>query len=221
MGQTNKAYLKELLQYKKALAQRNALLKYFVANQTFDQETLSIYDTQLIQLGTRIYEKRKSFLATFIPIVKNHYKSISMSLEEIDIQYISDLHQQDFTSLLQNSLTKDRIAQFTTTGSHKEDLDFLIHGQPIKKFGSQGQQKSFLIALKLAQFDFIKAKAKVAPIMLLDDVFDKLDQDRVALIMQLVERDHFGQLFLSDTHQDRTLAALETTQLSYTLFELS
>ena len=120
--------------------------------------------TQLIQLGTRIYEKRKSFLATFIPIVKNHYKSISKSLEEIDIQYISDLHQQDFTSLLENSLTKDRIAQFTTAGSHKEDLDFLIHGQPIKKFGSQGQQKSFLIALKLAQFDFIKAKAKVAPI---------------------------------------------------------
>ncbi len=221
MGQTDKAYLKDLLQYNKALAQRNALLKYFVANQTFDQDTLSIYDEQLTQLGTNIYKKRKSFLATFIPIVKNHYKSISKSLEEIDIQHSSDLHQQDFATVLQNSLAKDRMAQFTTAGPHKEDLDFLIHGQPIKKFGSQGQQKSFLIALKLAQFDFIKEKAKVPPIVLLDDVFDKLDQDRVALIMQLVERDHFGQLFLSDTHQDRTLAALETTQLSYALFELS
>lgn len=221
MGQTDKAYLKDLLQYNKALAQRNALLKYFVANQTFDQETLSIYDEQLIQLGTTIHNKRKSFLETFIPIVKNHYKSISKSTEEVDIQYNSDLHQQNFTDLLKSSLTKDRSAQFTTVGPHKEDLDFLIHGQAIKKFGSQGQQKSFLIALKLAQFDFIKNQAKVPPIVLLDDVFDKLDQNRVSLIMQLVENNHFGQIFLSDTHQERTLAALDTTQLSYSLFELS
>ena len=221
MGQTDKVYLKDLLQYNKVLLQRNALLKYFVANQTFDQTTLSIYDEQLIRLGTTIYHKRKSFLATFIPIVKSHYKSISKSLEVVDIQYSSDLHDQNFTDLLKNALPKDRSAQFTTAGIHKEDLDFLIHGQPIKKFGSQGQQKSFLIALKLAQFDFIKIQAKVAPIVLLDDVFDKLDQERVTLIMQLVESDHFGQLFLSDTHQERTIAALETTQLSYSLFELS
>ena len=221
MGQTDQVYLKDLLQYNKALAQRNALLKYFVANQTFDQDTLSIYDEQLIQLGTTIYSKRKSFLETFIPIVKNHYNSISKSIEEVDIQYNSDLRQHNFSDLLRNSLAKDRSAQFTTTGPHKEDLDFLIHGQAIKKFGSQGQQKSFLIALKLAQFDFIKTQAKVPPIVLLDDVFDKLDQDRVALIMQLVESNHFGQIFLSDTHQERTLAALDTTQLSYSLFELS
>ena len=158
MGQTDKAYLKNLLQYNKALAQRNALLKYFVANQTFDQETLSIYDEQLIQLGTTIYNKRKDFLEIFIPIVKNHYKSISKSEEEVDIQYKSDLHQYNFIDLLKNSLSKDRSAQFTTVGSHKDDLDFLIHGQAIKKFGSQGQQKSFLIALKLYKFDFIKTQ---------------------------------------------------------------
>jgi DNA replication and repair protein RecF len=221
MGQTDQTYLKDLLQYNKALAQRNALLKYFIANQTFDQDTLSIYDEQLVQLGTTIYIKRKSFLETFIPIIKNHYKSISKSIEEVDIQYSSDLHQHIFSDLLRTSLAKDRSAQFTTTGPHKEDLNFLIHGQAIKKFGSQGQQKSFLIALKLAQFDFIKTQAKVPPIVLLDDVFDKLDQDRVALIMQLVESNHFGQIFLSDTHQERTLAALDTTQLSYSLFELS
>ncbi|MEL0300948.1 MAG: DNA replication and repair protein RecF, partial [Flavobacteriaceae bacterium] len=116
MGQTDKAYLKDLLQYNKALAQRNALLKYFVANQTFDQETLSIYDEQLIQLGTTIYNKRKSFLETFIPIVKNHYKSISESVEEVDIHYNSDLHQQNLTDLLKNSFAKDRSAQFTTAG---------------------------------------------------------------------------------------------------------
>ena len=220
MGQTDKSYLQDLLNYNKAVAQRNALLKYFVANQTFDPTTLEIYNEQLIQLGTNIHHKRAAFLETFIPIVKSHYKSISEREENIEIEYESDLHQKDFRTLLDQNLTKDRSAQFTTAGTHKEDLNFLIHGQPIKKFGSQGQQKSFLIALKLAQFDFIKAQAGVPPIVLLDDVFDKLDQDRVSLIMQLVERDHFGQIFLSDTHQERTLAALATTQLSYTLFEL-
>ncbi len=220
MGQTDKAYLKDLLQYNKAIVQRNALLKYFVANQTFDQETLSLYDDQIIALGTTIYEKRKLFLDSFIPIVKKHYKSISKSHEVIDIEYQSDLHEVDYSELLKRNLSKDRSAQFTTTGPHKEDLAFLIHQQPIKKFGSQGQQKSFLIALKLAQFDFIKTKANVPPIVLLDDVFDKLDQERVGLIMQLVESNHFGQLFLSDTHQERTLTALNTTQLSYSLFEL-
>lgn len=220
MGQTDKAYLKDLLAYNKIIVQRNALLKYFVANQTFDPSTLEIYDQQLVQLGTNIHKKRVAFLATFIPIVKSHYKSISESNEEIDISYESNLHTTDFETLLKENLNKDRSAQFTTAGPHKEDLNFLIHNQPIKKFGSQGQQKSFLIALKLAQFDFIKTQAGVPPIVLLDDVFDKLDQDRVALIMQLVESDHFGQIFLSDTHQERTLAALETTQLSYSLFEL-
>ena len=220
MGQTDKSYLQDLLNYNKVVAQRNALLKYFVANQTFDPTTLEIYNEQLIQLGTQIHQKRVAFLKTFIPIVKSHYKSISEREETIEIEYESDLHQLDFRTLLDQNLTKDRSAQFTTAGPHKEDLNFLIHAQPIKKFGSQGQQKSFLIALKLAQFDFIKAQAGVPPIVLLDDVFDKLDQDRVSLIMQLVERDHFGQIFLSDTHQERTLAALATTQLSYTLFEL-
>ena len=220
MGQTDKSYLQDLLNYNKAVAQRNALLKYFVANQTFDPTTLEIYNEQLIQLGTQIHQKRVAFLKTFIPIVKSHYKSISEQEETIEIEYESDLHLLDFRTLLDQNLTKDRSAQFTTAGPHKEDLNFLIHGQPIKKFGSQGQQKSFLIALKLAQFDFIKAQAGVPPIVLLDDVFDKLDQDRVSLIMQLVERDHFGQIFLSDTHQERTLAALATTKLSYTLFEL-
>ena len=162
MGQTDKAYLKDLLAYNKIIVQRNALLKYFVANQTFDASTLEIYDQQLVQLGTNIH-KKVAFLATFIPIVKSHYKSISESNEEIDISYESNLHTTDFETLLKENRNKDRSAQFTTAGPHKEDLNFLIHNQPIKKFGSQGQQKSFLIALKLAQFDFIKTQAGVPP----------------------------------------------------------
>ena len=221
IGLTDKAYLNDLLNYNKAVAQRNALLKYFSANQTFDAEMLDLYNQQLVSLGTAIYNKRQVFLKEFIPIVKAHYTSISQSDEKIDMDYISDMHQNNLETLLQESLPKDRAAQFTTVGPHKDDVAFKIHNEPIKKFGSQGQQKSFLIALKLAQFDFIKKQAGVPPIVLLDDVFDKLDQQRVALIMQLVENNHFGQLFLSDTHQERTLAALKTTDLSYSLFELS
>lgn len=221
IGLTDKPYLSDLLRYNKIVAQRNALLKYFAANQTFELDTLAIYNEQMIALGVHIYRRRKVFLETFLPIFKQHYHSISQGDEEVNIVYSSMLHDKDFGDLLTENLEKDRAAQFTTTGPHKEDLIFHIHQQPIKRFGSQGQQKSFLIALKLAQFDFIKQQAGFSPIVLLDDVFDKLDQNRVALIMQLVEDNHFGQLFLSDTHKDRTLEALKTTDMSYSIFELS
>lgn len=221
IGQTDSTYLNQLLNYTKIISQRNALLKYFAANQTFEPETLDIYDQKMIELGTPIHEKRKEFLADFTPIFEQHYQSISKSEEEVTLAYESSLIDSSFAVLLKQQLPKDRMAQFSTVGIHKEDLFFSISGQPIKKFGSQGQQKSFLIALKLAQFDFIKKIAGVPPIVLLDDVFDKLDQNRVGLIMQLVEENHFGQIFLSDTHEDRTMEALKTTQLSYKIFNLS
>ena len=221
IGQTDSTYLNQLLNYTKIISQRNALLKYFAANQTFEPETLDIYDQKMIELGTPIHEKRKEFLVDFTPIFEQHYQSISKSKEEVTLAYESSLIDSSFAELLKDQLPKDRMAQFSTVGIHKEDLFFSISGQPIKKFGSQGQQKSFLIALKLAQFDFIKKIAGVPPIVLLDDVFDKLDQNRVGLIMQLVEENHFGQIFLSDTHEDRTMEALKTTQLSYKVFNLS
>ena len=150
----------------------------------------------------------------------NSFNCLS-NLEKVTLTYESKLLDSSFESLLKDNLHKDRLSQFSTVGIHKEDLFFSISDQPIKRFGSQGQQKSFLIALKLAQFDFIKKLAGVPPIVLLDDVFDKLDQNRVGLIMQLVEENHFGQLFLSDTHEQRTLDALQTTQLSYKIFNLT
>ena len=221
IGQTDRIYLNNLLDYTKIVSQRNALLKYFAVNQTFEPETLEIYDQQMIALGTQIHEKRLAFLETFISIFEKHYQSISKSNEEVTLSYESALLNNSFENLLKSQLAKDRILQFSSAGIHKEDLFFTIGGEPIKKFGSQGQQKSFLIALKLAQFDFIKKQAGVAPIVLLDDVFDKLDQNRVSLIMQLVENNHFGQLFLSDTHEQRTLQALKTTQSTYKIFNLS
>ncbi len=220
IGQTDSIYLDLILDYAKVISQRNALLKYFAANQVFDSQTLDIYNQKMTQLGVPIYQKRKAFLDTFIPIFEEHYQNISKLNEKATLTYKSSLEENSFENLLQEYLPKDRVSQFSTVGVHKDDLFFSIDGELIKKFGSQGQQKSFLIALKLAQFDFIKKKEGVSPILLLDDIFDKLDQNRVTLIMQLIENNHFGQIFISDTHESRTLGAIKKTQLSYNVFNL-
>ena len=180
ISQSDKLYLNDLIGYNKILSQRNALLKYFAANHTFNQDSLDVYDEQLSDYGLRISKKRQEFLETFIPIFKARYTAISNGNEYVDLTYKSDLIEDDLQTLLQASLQKDRALQYTSKGVHKDDLLFKIESYPIKKFGSQGQQKSFLVALKLAQFDFIKQQSKVAPILLLDDVFDKLDAQRVA-----------------------------------------
>ena len=220
ISQSDKNYLNTLLNYQKVLSQRNALLKYFAANQTFDSETLSVYNSQLSQLAQPIYEKRKAFLNDFMPIFTKRYQSISNSKEIVEIQYRSQLNEQDLLILLKENATKDKISQYSNFGIHKDDLIFDIEEHPIKKFGSQGQQKSFLIALKLAQFDFIKTQSKVNPILLMDDVFDKLDEQRVEQIIALVKNQDFGQLFISDTHADRTEKVIKKIHQSYKMFKL-
>lgn len=220
ISQSDKSYLTELINYNKVLSQRNALLKYFAANHTFNNDTLSIYNEQLHNYGTEIFKKRDAFLKTFIPIFKARYEAISQSKETIDLQYKSDLFDDELMDLLKKSINKDKAIQYTTVGTHKDDLVFLIDDFPIKKFGSQGQQKSFLIALKLAQFDFIKLQSGVSPILLLDDIFDKLDENRVAQIINLVDDEHFGQIFISDTHAERTEDVIKQTHQSYKIFKL-
>ncbi|MBT8187304.1 MAG: DNA replication/repair protein RecF [Croceitalea sp.] len=220
ISQSDKEYLQALIKYNKVLMQRNALLKYFALNRTFDNETLSIYNTQLQEYGTQIFKKRKQFLAEFIPIFEIQYAEIAEKKEGIQLSYQSKLEENDLKSLLVEALEKDRALQYTSVGIHKDDLDFSIEGHPIKKFGSQGQQKSFLIALKLAQFHFIKTQAKTTPILLLDDVFDKLDEKRVAQIVALVDGDNFGQLFISDTHAERTENVVKSIHQSYKIFNL-
>lgn len=202
------------------MSQRNSLLKYFALNSTFDPTTLEIYNQQLEGYGNSIYETRKSFLAEFIPIFKSRYEAISGGKEDVDIVYDSDLHSADLMTLFNEQLSKDRALQYTSVGIHKDDLRFEINGYPVKKFGSQGQQKSFLIALKLAQFEVIKQLTQTDPILLLDDIFDKLDQHRVAHIVSLVANNSFGQLFISDTHADRTEEVVKQTQQSYELFKI-
>ena len=221
ISQSDKSYLNSLLNYQKICAQRNALLKYFAANQTFDPETLGIYNSQLAQLAAPIHEKRTLFLEQFIPIFQSQHQAITGGNESVAIQYVSGLDQAPLEILLEQNLSKDRALQYTSVGVHKDDLQFELEGHPIKKFGSQGQQKSFLIALKLAQFHFIKEKSRTTPILPLDDIFDKLDAHRVSQLLHLVNDKAYGQIFVSDTHADRTEEVLKTTQHPYALISLS
>ncbi len=213
-------YLQLLIHYQKTLSQRNALLKYFALNRTFDADNLSIYNEQLSHSGQIIFEKRKQFLEEFVPIFEKHHATISGGKEKVALHYESQLFETDLLQLLNDSLAKDKIIQYTCSGIHKDDLVFEIDGYPIKKFGSQGQQKSFLIALKLAQFEFVKNQSNTLPILLFDDIFDKLDAYRVQQIINMVNDDVFGQIFISDTHPERTEDIMKQTHKTYKLFSL-
>lgn len=220
ISQSDSGYLQQLIQYQKVLQQRNALLKYFALNHTFENDTLSIYNEQLDRLGHEIFEKRQVFLEAFIPIFNAHHHAITGSEEAVQLVYESQLREDSLLRLLEENLAKDRILYYTTCGVHKDDLSFEIDGFPIKKFGSQGQQKSFLIALKLAQFEFIKKQCGEKPLLLFDDIFDKLDEHRVGKIVAMVNNDEFGQLFISDTHPERTENIVKLTHQSYKIFNL-
>ena len=220
------AYFQDLIRYTKALSQRNSLLKYFAANFTFDKDNLEIYDEQLVVHGQKIHEKRILFVEEFVPIFEKWYRHIVQESvgaereEQVQFSYRSQLFESDLDSLLKESLNRDKALQYSSVGIHKDNLDFNINSYPIKKIGSQGQQKSFLIALKLAQFDFIKKKTGETPILLLDDIFDKLDDQRVGQLLRLVNDENFGQLFLTDTHDRRTEELIRKTGESYKMFKL-
>lgn len=220
IAQSDKDYLQKLLRYHKLLDQRNALLKYFAANRTFDAQTLGVYNQQMADTGTVIFQKRKAFINDFVKIFNEQYAAVSQGNEAIKLVYQSQLTHTELLQLFEEHIDKDKIVQYTTQGIHKDDLDFLIDNVPIKKFGSQGQQKTFLIALKLAQFHFLAGKSGVTPILLLDDIFDKLDDSRVNRLVELVNTNDFGQIFISDTHPERTENILKRTGRNYTSVRL-
>ena len=220
IGQVDKIYLQKVIDYGKVIIQRNSLLKYFFINRKFDKDTLDTYNQQLITLGTPIFKERNNFLKTFIPIFKNYYSEISSGNESVDIAYKSDLNSGSFSEILHDSESKDRFLQYTSKGIHKDDLNFTIENNKIKNFGSQGQQKSFLIALKLAQFDYYKTEFGNSPLVLLDDIFDKLDQERVRQIVQILENKDFGQIFITDTHIERVKDALSGLKNKEEIFDL-
>ncbi|NVK28919.1 MAG: DNA replication/repair protein RecF [Flavobacteriia bacterium] len=204
ISQSDKHYLDDLLSYNKALTQRNSLLKYFAKNGVFDSAQLEIYDEQLIERGHRIHERRSAFMEQMKPIMLEAYAMIAGEHEDVSINYSSKLNEMSMGEALKAALQKDRVLQYTSVGIHKDDLSFALKEYPLKKTGSQGQQKTFTIALKLAQFDFLKEITGRKPILLLDDIFDKLDEKRVESIISMVNDHRFGQIFITDTHAERT-----------------
>ena len=220
ISQSDKSYLDNIINYNKVLSQRNSLLKLFYKNKNIDINTIEVYDSQLEVIGESVFEKRKLFLKDFVPVFKDKYKSISNDNEEVDITYRTDLESEKLSILLKNSLEKDMFLQYTSKGIHKDDLIFNINNYSVKKFGSQGQQKSLLIALKLAQFDFLKNQTNNNPILLLDDIFDKLDKNRVKQIINLVSANDFGQIFISDTDEERTKESIKEITNSNSIFNL-
>ena len=220
IGQVDKLYLQRVIDYNKVINQRNSLLKYFFINRKFDSDTIESYNQQLISIGTPIYKERFRFMNSFIPIFKKYYSDISSGNELVNINYKSDLNSGSFSEILNESLSKDKFLQYTSKGVHRDDLIFTIDNNKIKNFGSQGQQKSFLIALKLAQFDYYKTKFGHSPIVLLDDIFDKLDQERVRMIVQILEKKEFSQIFITDTHIDRVKDALSMSKNKEEIFDL-
>jgi DNA replication and repair protein RecF len=218
ISQYDKEYLEQLIRYNRALAQRNKLLKDFYQTRSFDAESLDIWDDQLVSLGEKIHSTRVKFVENLIPIFQRYYNRISEEREKVDLVYDSQLYEGEFSSLLKNSLDRDRSFQYTTVGIHKDDLSLSLNGFPIKKAGSQGQQKTFLVALKLAQFDFIKQLSGLNPVLLLDDIFDKFDKQRVRQIIELVAENHFGQIFITDTNQDRLEPILREIDIDHSLF---
>jgi DNA replication and repair protein RecF len=220
ISQYDKHYLDDLISYNKIVAHRNALLKQFAQSRSFDRASLEIWDEQLVPLADLIFVRRHEFISRFGPIFQRHYEFISDAKETVAVVYESHLEAGNFSVTLSASLEKDRLMQYTTTGIHKDDLVFTTEGFPVKRFASQGQQKSFLIALKLAQFEFIREIKGVKPILLLDDIFDKLDDSRVTRLMELVSRDSFGQLFISDTHPQRVRKIFHDIGIPVRVFEV-
>tara|TARA_R110002072_G_scaffold7473_4_gene40171 strand:- start:37 stop:1143 length:1107 start_codon:yes stop_codon:yes gene_type:complete len=220
ISQYSRQYLDGLIQYGKAVSQRNRLLKKFMEIRQFDEAALEIWDEQLIRYGEPIYRARKEFIIEFLPLFQKHYAFISRNKELVGLEYQSDLLDQSFSELLMERRAKDRRLTYTSAGIHKDDLEFTLSGMPLKKFGSQGQQKTFLLALKLAQAEFLKNKKEVAPILLLDDIYDKLDEERVAKLMEIVKEDWFGQVFITDTHTSRLPEIFKRLNTTFKSFEI-
>jgi len=221
ISQFDRFYLNDLITYNRALAQRNALLKQFGENRTFDLPALEIYVSQMEKPAERIFTKRTEFLKGFIPVFRQYFEFISQGKEEVDITYHSDLSDQNLTDeVLQACLERDLVLHYTTGGVHKDDLDLIIGGLPVKKFGSQGQQKSFLIALKLAQFEYTKTIKGYKPILLFDDIFDKLDIKRVSQIINLVGSNSFGQVFITDTQPEHINLIIKESNQEHLIFNV-
>lgn len=220
ISQFDRRYLDSIQKYAKVVAQRNALLKNMAEHRMFDRESIEVWDHQMIELGLDIFAKRESFLDEFIPIFQKHYDAIGHADEEVHLVYKSQLSEAPFADLLKQYEKKDAYTRYSNVGIHRDDLVFQIKGHPVKKFGSQGQQKSFIIALRLAQYEWLKSHLNTQPVLLLDDIFDKLDHTRVERLMKLVSDQFFGQVLVTDTDIERVEKIFSESNLECKVFQV-
>lgn len=220
LSQLDSDYLRDYLTYQQILKQRNSLLKLFAERNTLDEELLETYNEPLLALAERIYERRKRFVSEFLPAFRQHYAYLSNERETVDIIYESEVGSDEFAKDFRRNRSRDIQLQRTTMGIHKDDYVFEIGGVALKKFGSQGQQKTFVIALKLAQFDQLRTEKEIKPILLLDDIFDKLDDRRIGKLIQLMDEGMFGQLFITDARPERTEQLLQDVKTEVAFFRI-
>ena len=215
ISQYDKDYLNALIQYNKAMTQRNSLLK---SEQPTDPQLFDVLEEMMAEVGLQVFEKRKAFISEFIPMFQEYYSIISQDKESVSLDYKSDLFEGNLLDVLRQSRSRDLIMGYSLKGIHKDDLIMSLADFPIKREGSQGQNKTYLVALKLAQFTFLRKVSNKVPLLLLDDIFDKLDALRVEKIMHLVAGPEFGQIFITDTNRSHLESILHKMQSSFKLF---
>ena len=220
IAQTDAKFLDELMKYNGILKQRNALLKQFAEQNSFDESLLETYDDILVRIGTSIHEKRKVFTEELSDKLKHSYDQLTSHSEPIEIKYQSELLRTDFSELLNKHQQRDLFLQRTSSGIHRDDYLFVLKDKPLKKFGSQGQQKSYVISLKLAHFDFLYQHLNEKPILLLDDIFEKLDQKRIKNLIHLISEHHFGQIFITDARPEPTKNLLSSVSSDIKFFDI-
>lgn len=219
ISQCDREYLYDLIRYNKALMQRNTLLRN-AAGRKPDPDMMEVWDEQLVEYGERILKKRLEFLQQFKEVFQRYYNLIAAGKEQVKLAYNPSIRGNSFQEALKQAMEKDCLLGYTTTGIHRDDLHLTIGGYPVKKIGSQGQKKTFLIALKLAQYIWLYEQNKVKPLLLLDDIFDKLDAERVERILQIVGEDIFGQVFITDTNRQHMDEILKMQKNDYSLFKM-
>jgi len=212
-SQIDKQYLISLIRYNKILKQRNSLLKQFFEEHFFDKDLLSTFDMQLLEEGAKICEKRKIYIKNFKPIFEKHYQFLSNQSELPELKYHSHFLTKDFLEQFKSAREKDLHLQRTTKGTHRDDYELLLDNHSLKRFGSQGQKKSVLIALKLAKFDNIFLHKKIKPLLLMDDIFDKLDEERMNKLLERVASQAFGQIFITDARPERTTQVIQNLEM--------
>lgn len=218
--QLDSTYLSTLMQYQQVLKQRNSLLRMHQERSWLDQDLLRSYDHQLLPLGRSIYEARKAFIAVFYPSFQAHYQYFVAAAEKVDLAYESAVASLDFEQQYLDNLQQDLVAQRTTLGVHRDDFIFTLDGYPLKKLGSQGQQKSFIIALRMAQFSCIHQVMHFKPLLLLDDVFDKLDEQRITRLVELMAQQHFGQVWITDARGARSAMMMKQLKADKALWKI-